>query len=212
LTHDHIKRRAHAEFSKWAATYDAHWLNHYLFEPSHNLLLGVLGRERPGRVLDIGCGTGELAGRLAGRGWEVTGLDLCERMLHKARAKSNGNGEKVLLAAGDSEHIPLASRTFDTVTCANSFHHYPHQQAVVQEMFRVLKPGGQLFLLDGWPDQWVGRIIYDIIITHVEGGTVRHCPSHKAKALLETAGFRGVTQKRVYSLFPILLTRGVVPC
>ena len=37
-----VKRRAHAEFCNWASTYDSHWLNEFLFEPSHNLAIGEL--------------------------------------------------------------------------------------------------------------------------------------------------------------------------
>ena len=75
----------------------------------------------------------------------------------------------------------------------------------------MLKPGGRLLLLDGWPDHWMGRILYDMIITHVEGGTVWHRESHHMREMFSGAGFAQVTQKRVYSLFPILLTRGIVP-
>ena len=206
-----MKQRARAQFGEWAATYDAHWLNHFLFEPSHALLLKKLRHHPPCRSLDIGCGTGELAGRLAARGWTVFGLDLCEPMLHRARFKLDDSGGNLAVTVGDSEHLPFASASLDVITCANSFHHYPHQEAVLREMFRVLRPGGELYLLDGWPDQWVGRIVYDVIITHVEGGSVRHRESHEVRALFEDAGFREVTQKRVYSLFPILLTHGVVP-
>jgi ubiquinone/menaquinone biosynthesis C-methylase UbiE len=210
LSHD-LKQKAHAEFSEWAATYDDHWLNHYLFEPSHALLLAETRPLKPGRALDIGCGTGELAGRLMARGWDVVGLDLCEPMLQKARVKTDSRGRRVHLTVADSEHLPLETGTFDLLTCANSFHHYPHQEAVVREMFRVLRPGGRLLLLDGWPDQWLGRIIYDLIVTQVEGGKVWHRESHHLREMFTDTGFASVTQKRVYSLFPILLTRGVVP-
>ena len=206
-----VKRKAHAEFCDWAGTYDTHWLNHFLFEPSHKLLVQELGSVRPGRILDVGCGTGELANRLARRGWQVIGLDLCEPMLHRARFKLNGYAGSVRLTVADSEHVPFADGTFDAVTCANSFHHYPHQEAVVRELHRVLKPGGECFLLDGWPDQFIGRIVFDLIITQVEGGQVKHRESRELQTMFRDAGFERIHQKRTYSLFPILLTRGAVP-
>jgi len=206
-----LKRRAHVEFSDWAATYDGHWLNRFLFEPSHAMLLEELGGVSPGRALDVGCGTGELANRLARRGWTVVGLDLCETMVHRAWHKLNGNADCVCLTVADSERLPFGTGSFDVVTCANSFHHYPHQETVVRELYRVLRPGGRLFLLDGWPDHFLGRVIYDLVITRVEGGDVRHRGARYLEAVFKRAGFRHVSQRRTYSFFPILLTRGTVP-
>jgi ubiquinone/menaquinone biosynthesis C-methylase UbiE len=206
-----FKRKAYAQFNAWAETYDRHWLNYFLFEPSHALLLKQLKEVPPGRALDIGCGTGQFAARLANRGWEVFALDLCEPMAVQARANATGVCGTVSVTVGDSEHLPFTTSSLDVVTCANSFHHYPHQAKVIGEMRRVLRPGGRLLLLDGWPDQFIGRIVYDVIITRVEGGSVWHRESHHLRAMFKEAGFCNVTQRRTYSLFPILLTSGLVP-
>lgn len=211
LTHE-LKEKALEEFGDWATTYDDSLLNRFLFEPGHAMLIDELANIRPDAlVLDIGCGTGELARRLARRGCYVVGLDLCEPMLHQVRPKLNGQSGRVHLSVGDSEHLPFASRMFDAVTCANSFHHYPDQRAVVREMFRVLRPGGRLLVVDGFRDNLVGRIMYDVIITHVEGD-VWHRDALDMRDLMRSAGFRSVSQdKRAQALFPILLTRGIVP-
>jgi len=206
-----VKRKAHEEFCGWAETYDTHWLNRHLFEPAHRLLMEEVEPLRPGRLLDVGCGTGELIRRLAGRGWRTVGLDLCEPMLRRAHYKLDGLADRVRFTVGDSEHLPFESRSFDVVTCANSFHHYPHQEAVVREFRRVLRPGGQLLLLDGWSDHFLGRVIYDVVITHVEGGVVRHRDAPDLEAMFRRAGFRNVRQRRTYGFFPILLTRGTAP-
>ena len=57
----------------------------------------------------------------------------------------------------------------------------------------------------------MGRVIYDLIITHVEGGDVRHREARHVEAMFKRAGFEHVSQRRTYSFFPILLTRGTVP-
>jgi len=210
VTHE-LKRRAHEEFSGWADTYDSSLLNHFLFEPAHALMLGELDKLKPARVLDIGCGTGKLARRLAQRGSSVVGLDLCEPMVRQARGKLNGDGSRVRLAVGDSEHLPFAAGSFDAVTCSNSFHHYPNQTAVIREMFRVLQPGGHLLVLDGFRDNFIGRVMYDIIITRVEGD-VWHRDALSMEEMMRTAGFRDIVQvRRSLSLFPLLLTEGTVP-
>ncbi len=205
-----VKAKAHAEFSEWADSYDRDWLKHFLFEPAHAMLLKELGRLPRGRSLDIGCGTGELATRLAQRGWQATALDLCESMLRCAKRKTSDE-LRVDLAAGDSEHLPFPDGAFDVITCANCFHHFPHQQNVLHEMRRALKPGGRLFIVDGWRDRVVGWVLYDLIITHVEGGDVKHRSAEDMRSLFDVAGLQDVSHHRHHGPFPLLLTRGTVP-
>jgi ubiquinone/menaquinone biosynthesis C-methylase UbiE len=204
-----MTQHAHKEFSEWACSYDRCWLNPILFEPAHAMLLKELGRLPQGRSLDVGCGTGELAARLSRQGWRAVALDLCEGMLRHAKRKANGNGG-IRLAAGDSQHLPFADSSFDVVTCANSFHHYPDQAAVVCEMRRVLRPGGRLFIIDGWTDCALGRVVYDLIVTHlVENKRVWHRNARDMAMILASAGFSQIRQKWRHGFLPLLMTAGV---
>ena len=94
------------------------------------------------------------------------------------------------------------------VTCANSFHHYPHQDCAVAEMFRVLKPGGRLFLVDGYRDGLWGWFIYDVCVAGVEG-EVLHASARRVRDLFGRAGFVETSQKVHRGLAPFLLTEGV---
>ena len=111
---------------------------------------------------------------------------------------------------GDSERLPFASGTFDFVTCANSFHHYPRQDRAVAEMHRVLRPGGRLLLIDGYRDAPWGWFIYDVCVAFREGD-VHHASARRFRDLMDRAGFQAVAQKVHRGPAPFLLSEGVVP-
>jgi ubiquinone/menaquinone biosynthesis C-methylase UbiE len=109
------------------------------------------------------------------------------------------------LVRGDSAYLPFGDGEFDVITCSHSFHHYPDQQRVVCEMYRVLRPNGRVLLVDGDRDGWWGWLIYDICVTWLEGG-VHHCSAQRFRQLCEAAGFRHLQQFRHGTLAPFLLT------
>ena len=110
--------------------------------------------------------------------------------------------------AGDSEHLPFESDSFDFLTCSNSFHHYPDQQAVVIEFRRVLKPGGHLLLIDGFRDNVVGWVTFDVIIASVEEQNVYHAPWSVIHEYFETAGFSEIRRRKFGFWLPGCLTIG----
>ena len=207
------KRRALREFETWADSYDRSILNFMLFGPSCKLMLAEV-RKRAAksrttfRVLDIGCGTGTFLSKCLAMGlnMEVTGLDMAYNMIYQARDKlgrSADNGSFALFTVGDAEHLPFDSGYFDMVTCANSFHHYPDQFQAVREMYRVIKRGGELLIVDGHRDDPLGYLIFEVVVDAVEKH-VRHCSRRQFVKMLKDAGFRKVTQ-RMRGLFPPLL-------
>ena len=100
---------------------------------------------RPGHaVLDACCGTGDLA--LAGEraGGRVTGLDFSERMLDRAREKS----QTVEWVLGDATALPFPDATFDAATVGFGIRNVPDLEAGLAELARVLRPGGRLACLE----------------------------------------------------------------
>jgi ubiquinone/menaquinone biosynthesis C-methylase UbiE len=97
-------------------------------------------------LLDVGCGTGIILSRLNGTS-KLCGIDLSPQMIGRARESLKDKAE---LAVGDAEALPWPEKTFDTVCCTFSFHHYPNPGKVLSEMNHVLKKGGRLVLADPW--------------------------------------------------------------
>lgn len=211
-----MKGQAKREFEAWAGTYDRSLLNLFLFQPSYRLFLEELQAWRadgePFDLLDVGCGTGTFDAMLAGSSLpaRVTGLDYSPAMCRVAdgKARHAGVDHRLRYVAADSEHLPFADASFDVVTCSNSFHHYPHQQKVICDMRRVLKPGGRLMLIDGFRDNIVGWVVFDVIITAVEKH-VFHAPWSTIDGYFREAGFREIRRRKINFWFPALLTVGV---
>jgi demethylmenaquinone methyltransferase/2-methoxy-6-polyprenyl-1,4-benzoquinol methylase len=115
--------------------------------------LWALERRRTGRstgsILDVGCGTGELA-RLARRrfpGAQVTGLDLTRAMLALARSRTPGR-DRDRWVEGSALALPFPDRRFDAVLSAFLLRNLPDLPAGFREMRRVLRPGGTLLALE----------------------------------------------------------------
>lgn len=207
------KNQASHEFHRWSEHYDRSILQWLLFQPSHR---AVIARIRDGisdgrlRILDVGCGTGVFAARIreALPQAKVWGVDLVAAMLARGRSRWLAERGHVAPVQGDSERLPFPDGVFDVVTCTNSFHHYPHQQRAVNEMHRVLRPGGRLILVDGSRDGPWGWFIYDVCVAGVEGD-VSHASARRVRELFACAGFVEATQEVHRGLAPFLLTQGV---
>lgn len=104
----------------------------------------------PGRALDVGCGTGVLAARLASCGYEMVGLDPSEGMLEHLRRGAPG----VRAVQGSGSELPFADAEFDLALTVAALHHIADPAAVretLHEMVRVVRPGGRILIWDHNP-------------------------------------------------------------
>ncbi|GAB2517093.1 class I SAM-dependent methyltransferase [Nocardiopsis aegyptia] len=100
-----------------------------------------------GRVLEIAVGTGRDLPYYP-PGTDLTGVDLSPGMLARARERAEAVGIDAAFVEGDAQDLPFADGEFDSVVCALALCTIPDQRAAVAEMWRVLRPGGRLALVD----------------------------------------------------------------
>jgi SAM-dependent methyltransferase len=144
-------RSRHAtDFDAVADVYDAslpdHVVEHYLSKR----LAFVLRHAPPGPALDVGCGTGRLAERLADAGYAVVGLDPSPGMLAQLRQRR----PDLPAVVGDGTVLPFPDATFALTYCVAVLHHVADPEAVrrtLGEMTRVTRPGGRVLVWDHNP-------------------------------------------------------------
>ena len=168
--------------------------------PQEQRLFDRYGLEGPVRILDLGCGTGEITRRLAQRYPHATllGIDILEANLARARAMGDGGG-RIAYAQGDAFSLQCGDAGFDLVVCRHMSQAVPDFPQVLAEITRVLKPGGWLHLLSedyGMlhfpatdpafdPDRfWNANAVAFMRSIGCDGRIGRHTP-----ALLERAGY-----------------------
>ena len=126
---------------------------------------------RGAAVLDLATGTGDIAFVFASRGARVVGLDITTRMIELARTKAPVESATAFLV-GDMLALPFPSSSFDIVTTGYGLRNVPDLPRAVDEILRVLKPGGQALSLDfNRPSNALVRTAYLWYLT-ITGGTL----------------------------------------
>ena len=149
-----------------------------------------------GETLEVAIGTG-LNLPLYPAQTRLTGLDLSPDMLALARERAAELGRSVELREADAHALPFADNFFDTVVCTYSLCNIPDPQMAVNEMKRVLKPGGKLFLVDHIraavrPVLWIQKAL-EFFARRFEGENLTRRPAEQ----VETAGFEIVERERL---------------
>jgi ubiquinone/menaquinone biosynthesis C-methylase UbiE len=151
------------------------------------------------RLLDVGCGTGHHMASLRERGFEVVGVDGSEEMI--AHARANNPGAKLKVADVDS--LPFPDSSFDLVLCIEVLRYLPDFTRCVNEIARVLKPGGAclvtaapLFNLNGY---WlVNRIASRVQVADFVNLKQFFTTSRRLRRAFAGAGFNTPTVHGVY--------------
>ena len=119
-------------WSFWAQSYDRLWVQRYSLGPTRREVLqalqGILKKEKPYKILDVGCGIGEIL-RDIQRTFpdfqlQLTGIDFSSGMINRAQSLSEG----IRYQKMDVNNLGAWQETFDIIICTHSFPYYPHQR------------------------------------------------------------------------------------
>ncbi len=161
-----------AKYDAWFATPHGRYVHRFEREA-----VMALAAPAPGMtVADIGCGTGIYTAELLQAGARVTGVDISPEMLAIAAHRTARHGDAVAFLTGDAAALPFAAASFDMVTSITAMEFFTDPRACLQDMYRIVKPGGRLVVatlgsLSPWA--WQRRLK-----TYLKKSVFRHATFH----------------------------------
>ena len=143
-----------------------------------------LRENHPDTILDVATGTGDMAiiACTLLKPGKVIGIDISEHMLELGRKKveKEGLSDLIQLQTGDSETINFADNSFDAVMVAFGVRNFEHLESGLKEMHRVLRPGGQLVVLEfSRPRVRIFRSLYNLYMSFVAPEVARWFSQNK---------------------------------
>lgn len=186
-----VKEKSIKHFNSNAVEYDSSFDGKFV-KVMYQSVLEELEKEKEGKFLDVGCGTGNVLCKLVNGKRELFGIDLSENMVKESK-KRMGRDADIMVA--DAEHIPYKDNMFDTLVCNASFHHYPHPEKALMEMKRILKNGGRLLIGEGYAIQPF-RTLLNFSFRFSDSGDVHSYGKHELIRMLKANGFQIAEVKR----------------
>ncbi len=187
-------------FDNLSKNYDKGMIKNY-FKGNHVWIVKNLPDLNGKQILDVGCGTGELLNEIEKIYPQSSciGVDISEEMLHKA----NDKNKNIKYLVADVHNLPFDDNTFDFVLNTISFHHYVSPQSALNEMIRVLKPGGYIYILDSVKDPRFISFMpwyWDRVDSKICYS--KHLFTKEFYALFNNTDVEDVHFKKYYKLFP----------
>jgi ubiquinone/menaquinone biosynthesis C-methylase UbiE len=164
------------------------------------------------RILDLGAGTGTLTRELkhSAPAAEVIGLDADARVIEIARQKAAAAGLPLRFDQGFATALPYDSNSFDRVFASLMLHHLTleDKRTTLGEVWRVLRPGGELHVLDFGQPHNLPAYLISLVMRHME--ETRELVAGRLPAMLQEAGFDHVeeTARRLTVIGTLSLNRG----
>ncbi|HWQ30141.1 MAG TPA: class I SAM-dependent methyltransferase [Negativicutes bacterium] len=135
----------------WANRYERLWVQKYSLSPTRKRIISrlrqlITDKSRSYRILDSGCGTGQLLRDIREEfrefDVELTGIDYSDRMI----AEAAGRGGNIRYAVSDIEEFRGSEKAYDIIVCSHSFPYYRNKQGVIESFCSMLKDNGCLIL------------------------------------------------------------------
>ncbi|MBU3153693.1 methyltransferase domain-containing protein [Clostridium estertheticum] len=189
---DVFKENSKINFNKQAESYDESHDGKFV-APMYNEIISRIMLIKPEKLLDVGCGTGNVLMKLVGNNIELYGLDLSEKMIEVAQKNLDNRAE---LRVGDSECMPWGNNTFDVIVCNASFHHYPNPEKTLLEMKRILKFNGTLIIGDPTSPVVIRKILNLYCKRSSSGDYKIYCKKEIEKLLIK-CGFKPSNFKKI---------------